>query len=479
MLRARGSSLSERRDIIVKRCKGYVGQLQGKNPFKMSTNDIRALIIKSLSCDDTREKILSFRDELAVSCMEEILQMLEGTSPVTPQEDVKHESRFKLRRLLVRLSKASTRMPDSLFLTGVYDPGKYASAGGGYSDVYLATLSSTPVALKRLRIFQHSTTTGNAYEGLCREALLWQQLKHPYILPFLGVDQESYRPYYCLVTPWMNHGNILHYMDEELSSKRTDPLPLARWYSEIIEGLQYLHHEHIIHGDLRGANILIGSDRSVRVGDFGMSQFGDSSSTSFGSRCGGAVRWMAPEILRGERLSYENDVYMFGCLWTELFTRRRPFYDIPHDFQVIAKKLENTHPTWPPASTHPRIPISPGDWEFILPCWDADTSKRPSTLSLAKLCSTQYHNSLFVQRKDVASEKAERKSTRDPFSPMSFQYSPNSSFGTHLSAEKKILTSVSPSIFNSDGSSPFSIVSNGVLSSPSTFSSRDGYVLVA
>lgn len=93
--------------------------------------------------------------------------MLEGTSPVTPQEDVKHESRFKLRRLLVRLSKASTRMPDSLFLTGVYDPGKYASAGGGYSDVYLATLSNTPVALKRLRIFQHSTTTGDAYE-VCR-----------------------------------------------------------------------------------------------------------------------------------------------------------------------------------------------------------------------------------------------------------------------------------------------------------------------
>lgn len=77
MLRARGASLSERRDIIVKRCKGYVGQLQGKNPFKMSTNDIRALIIKSLSCDDTRERILSFRDELAVSCMEEILQVRE------------------------------------------------------------------------------------------------------------------------------------------------------------------------------------------------------------------------------------------------------------------------------------------------------------------------------------------------------------------------------------------------------------------
>lgn len=77
MLRARGASLSERRDIIVKRCRGYVEQLQGKSPFKLSTNEIRTLIIKSLSCDDSRERLLSFRDELAGACMEEILQVRE------------------------------------------------------------------------------------------------------------------------------------------------------------------------------------------------------------------------------------------------------------------------------------------------------------------------------------------------------------------------------------------------------------------
>ena len=55
-------------------------------------------------------------------------------------------------------------MPASLFITGIEDPGKYAVAGGGYSDVFRAVLKTTPVALKRLRIFQHSSTTGEAYE---------------------------------------------------------------------------------------------------------------------------------------------------------------------------------------------------------------------------------------------------------------------------------------------------------------------------
>lgn len=73
------------------------------------------------------------------------------------------------------------------------------------------------------------------------------------------------------------------------------------------------------------ANILLGTDRSVRVADFGMSQFGDSGSTSMGSCCSGAIRWVAPEVLRGQRLSYENDIYMFGCLWTEVCLFLSPF----------------------------------------------------------------------------------------------------------------------------------------------------------
>lgn len=90
--------------------------------------------------------------------------MLEGTSPVPPLEDVDHEWRFKLRRLLVRLSRASTRIPDSLFLTEIDDPGKYATAGGGFSDVFRGSLKNNPVALKRLRIFQHTNVTIEAYE---------------------------------------------------------------------------------------------------------------------------------------------------------------------------------------------------------------------------------------------------------------------------------------------------------------------------
>jgi hypothetical protein len=64
---------------------------------------------------------------------------------------------------------------------------------------------------------------------LCREVLVWKQLRHPFILPFLGVDSETFKPkgkgfarvswalgktqrYMCLVSPWMEHGTVLDYM---------------------------------------------------------------------------------------------------------------------------------------------------------------------------------------------------------------------------------------------------------------------------
>lgn len=91
-----------------------------------------------------------------------------------------------------------------------------------------------------------------------------------------------------------------------------------------------------MHGDLRGvraksshhttlmpikivqANILINDEFRIQLADFGLSQFADASSASAGSHSGGAVRWLAPEMLRGSRSTYASDIYAFGCVWLEV-----------------------------------------------------------------------------------------------------------------------------------------------------------------
>ncbi len=49
-------------------------------------------------------------------------------------------------------------------------------------------------------------------KNLCREALVWKQLHHKNILPFLGVNYEYFKPRCCLISPWMKNGNIISYL---------------------------------------------------------------------------------------------------------------------------------------------------------------------------------------------------------------------------------------------------------------------------
>jgi serine/threonine protein kinase len=51
--------------------------------------------------------------------------------------------------------------------------------------------------------------------------------------------------------------------------------------SEVTEGLEYLHSKGIVHGDLRGANVLISEDGVARLSDFGLSKFLENVSKTF------------------------------------------------------------------------------------------------------------------------------------------------------------------------------------------------------
>ncbi|THU86282.1 kinase-like protein [Dendrothele bispora CBS 962.96] len=73
---------------------------------------------------------------------------------------------------------------------------------------------------------------------------------------------------------------------------------------EVAQGLAYLHSQKIVHGDLRGANILINDEWQACLTDFGLTVFNDATASSSTSRRGGSVRWKAPELHIPESLGY-------------------------------------------------------------------------------------------------------------------------------------------------------------------------------
>jgi serine/threonine protein kinase len=86
-------------------------------------------------------------------------------------------------------------------------------------------------------------------------------------------------------------------------------------------GVQYLHAREVVHGDLKGNNVVVGSDLKAKVTDFGLSLAVDSEATA---PISGAWQWVAPECLvakKGEQTAvkptFESDVYSLGMCIVE------------------------------------------------------------------------------------------------------------------------------------------------------------------
>ena len=86
--------------------------------------------------------------------------------------------------------------------------------------------------------------------------------------------------------------------------------------------MEYIESMKFFHRDLRADNIFVAADQTVKIGDFGLSRDETEYRASFDSDF--PKRWAAPEVWRARLFSIEADVWSFGVLITELFTKGKP-----------------------------------------------------------------------------------------------------------------------------------------------------------
>ncbi|KAJ7938169.1 kinase-like domain-containing protein [Mycena leptocephala] len=283
----------------------------------------------------------------------------------------------KARRLIIRLSEARDQLPSSLFITGVTDHDEHPTFSGGFGDIFRASFSGNTVALKRIRMFQAGADSPRSRLQFCREALVWQTLRHRYILPLIGIDRESFPSSFCMVSPWMKHGTVLRYLNEH---GRAD---VDKMLLQIAEGLGYLHSMKIVHGDLRGTNILVADDWNVCLADFGLTGvIEDAVSTTSGALTStanhaGSLRWFAPELIAPTFFGCErfvrtpaSDVYAFACVCLELYTGSPPFSDVSPDVAAMLKVVAGERPARPEAMSDPL-------WELVTAAWAQNFRDRP------------------------------------------------------------------------------------------------------
>ncbi|KAF8150277.1 kinase-like domain-containing protein [Mycena galopus ATCC 62051] len=327
---------------------------------------IAAFLVSIFSSETEEQTTLRLEGDSAQHFLDVVQEILDRGFLIK-QEDIRMVS-----RLIRKLSELCDRLPSSLFIAGVNDHDEHACFAGGFGEIYRASYGEQRVALKRMRHFSSGSDLRRIHLKFCREALLWKDLHHPNILPFLGIDRDSFLSSLCMVSLWMDHGTVMNYL------KSHGHANVDKLLYEIAQGLEYLHFHNIVHGDLRGANILIQEDWSACLADFGLSTFSDATATMSTTRAG-SLGWMAPELLAPERFGLDfartpaTDVYAFGCVCVELYTGRPPFSRLPQT-TVLLKVLDSERPErpfGPPA-------MSDTLWKHVTNCWTASPTTRPS-----------------------------------------------------------------------------------------------------
>jgi len=233
-------------------------------------------------------------------------------------------------------------------------------------------LDSKKVALKVIRLMKDSLEYEKVTKECSHEALTWYQLPHKYIVPFLGISKDVISSRLSLVSPWMENGNIMQYLEQNPSANRITLM------IQVAEALAFIHSRKFTHGDIKGANVLINSEKSACITDMGLVSISASNAfaTTHKALSAGSARWMAPELLLDDiPRNYSSDVYAYGMTLYEVLCGKIPFYELSEPMSIMAIS-SGRRPHRPDVNDPTSRSMSDKTWGLMEACCATDPSDR-------------------------------------------------------------------------------------------------------
>lgn len=279
---------------------------------------------------------------------------------------------------------------------------------GSFGKVYLGMDASNGLlmAVKQVELPTGSSNNEdrkkNMLSALELEIDLLKDLQHENIVQYLysSLDDDylniflEYVPGGSVTALLRNYGAF----EEQL---------VKNFVRQILQGLHYLHDRHIIHRDIKGANILVDNKGGIKISDFGISKKVDGANL-LGKRMNrpslqGSVFWMAPEVVKQTCHTAKADIWSVGCLIVEMLTGEHPWSQLTQ-MQAIFKIGSSAKPTIP-------SDISADAQDFLQKTFDLDYDARPGAAELlqhpwvaVKKMSSAQKNALKLAQASAALE---------------------------------------------------------------------------
>ncbi|KAF9780774.1 kinase-like domain-containing protein [Thelephora terrestris] len=332
---------------------------QDELPFliEMALSDLKATDIVELCTGDGAQRFVDVIDQALDSC------------------SLPSRIRKKCMRSSYKVCAGHALLPGSLHVELPVDPMDNPVAYGGCAEVFKCYHSGREVAVKVLRV--HATSDFmEITDRFCKEVIPWKALRHPNVVPLLGAVMTDGQ--FAMVSEWMLNGTIREFITANPASN------LLELSADVARGLVHLHHHGIVHGDLKGANILVDKNGRACLADFGLIRITSDTTSVISSELflgDGTVRWMAPELLNPEGFGFEDgrptrpsDSYALGMVVYEVLTNKVPFSQY-ENVVVVRKVIEGERPPRPQGTEGVLFTVD--IWITLQQCWESNPSDRP------------------------------------------------------------------------------------------------------
>lgn len=191
--------------------------------------------------------------------------------------------------------------------------------GGGMSSVYLADdiILDAQVAVKIINI--PPVDVDRAVKRFEREVQNATTLSHPNIVKVLDVDEDE-RHYY-LIMEYIDGPTLHDYIRENAP---LDVEEAVFFTKQILRGMEHAHQYRIIHRDIKPQNILMTSNKELKISDFGIARALSETAMTQTNHIMGSVHYLSPEQAKGKQTDEASDIYSIGIVLFEMLTGHPP-----------------------------------------------------------------------------------------------------------------------------------------------------------